>query len=150
MHKKSVFLYCGVVVFGVSAWVSGMTAIASTPVRERATFDASLKMPADIERLLRRSCADCHSEATQWPWYAKIPPASWMVQRDVEEARKAMNFSAWAAMSAGRAKGALAASCADVEVGRMPLGKYLLMHPDARMSAPEIRRFCEWSRRVGR
>jgi hypothetical protein len=126
-----------------------MTAIANTSAGKRATFDASLKMPADIEHILRRSCADCHSEATRWPWYAKIPPASWMVQRDVEEARQAMDFSAWSEMSAGKAKGILAASCADMESKRMPLGKYLLMHPSARMSAQEIRRFCEWSRGVG-
>jgi len=106
-------------------------------------------MPADIEHILRRSCADCHSETTRWPWYAKIPPASWMVQKDVEEARQAMDFSAWSEMSAGKAKGILAASCADVKSKRMPLRKYLLMHPSARMSAQEIRRFCEWSQGAG-
>jgi hypothetical protein len=45
--------------------------------------------------LVKQACFDCHSNETRWPWYAKVAPASWMVQHDVTEARAAMNFSDW-------------------------------------------------------
>src|SRR5512134_2904759 len=42
-----------------------------------------------------RACADCHSNETVWPWYSNIAPISWLVQRDVDEGRRALNYSEW-------------------------------------------------------
>ena len=50
--------------------------------------------PATRE-LARQACFDCHSNETQWPAYASIAPASWLVQHDVDEGRAALNFSEW-------------------------------------------------------
>jgi len=43
--------------------------------------------------LTARACFDCHSNATVWPWYSNIAPISWLVQHDVDEGRRAVNFS---------------------------------------------------------
>lgn len=48
---------------------------------------------AATEQLFMRSCADCHSNMTKWPWYSNIAPASWLIQRDVDEGRGEMNIS---------------------------------------------------------
>ena len=45
------------------------------------------------EALLRRACLDCHSNETTWPWYSRIAPVSWLVYKDVNEGRQALNFS---------------------------------------------------------
>ena len=45
--------------------------------------------------LALRACGDCHSAKTTWPWYSNIAPVSWLVQRDVDSGRKALDFSAW-------------------------------------------------------
>ena len=45
--------------------------------------------------LFQRACQNCHSENTQWPWYSRIPPASWMIGKDVDDARRHVNFSNW-------------------------------------------------------
>ena len=42
-----------------------------------------------------RSCFDCHSNETVWPWYSNIAPASWIIQRDVDKGRRKVNFSEW-------------------------------------------------------
>lgn len=51
--------------------------------------------PAHVESILRRACYDCHSNETRWPWYSHVAPASWLVIRDVDRARKHLNFSTW-------------------------------------------------------
>ena len=45
------------------------------------------------EAIARRTCYDCHSNQTIWPWYAYVAPVSWYVVNHVEEGRTAFNFS---------------------------------------------------------
>ncbi len=45
--------------------------------------------------LVQQACYDCHSYQTEWPWYAKIAPISWITWYDVTEGREDMNFSNW-------------------------------------------------------
>lgn len=41
------------------------------------------------------ACFDCHSNETVWPWYSNIAPASWLLQYDVDEGRREVNYSEW-------------------------------------------------------
>jgi hypothetical protein len=45
--------------------------------------------------LAQRACFDCHSNETEWPFYARVAPASWLVQYDVMKGRAELNFSEW-------------------------------------------------------
>ena len=80
-------------------------------------------------RLAVAACYDCHSNETKWPLYSHVAPMSWLVQRDVENGRRELNFSAWD----GDADDAADA----VEDGSMPPRNYTLLHPDARLSDDE-------------
>ena len=118
------------------------------PVSREKTIDAALRVPPHVRSVLAKACANCHSNETKWPWYARIAPVSWLMARDVERGRKAMNFSDWT-QQAGRkpatAMGALTAACANVKSGRMPLPQYRMLHPEARLTPAEIGAFCEWT-----
>lgn len=85
-----------------------------------------------------RSCGDCHSNQTVWPWYSIIAPASWLVQYDVETARKHFNVSEW-----GRKKNDGDEAAEEVESGAMPFPPYLLLHPSARLSENEKAAFLQ-------
>jgi hypothetical protein len=50
---------------------------------------------ANFVAVLDRSCGDCHSNRTAWPWYTQIAPVSWVMAYGVGEGRKAVNFSEW-------------------------------------------------------
>ena len=84
---------------------------------------------ADGRRLAVAACYDCHSNETKWPLYSYVAPMSWLVQRDVENGRRELNFSVWD----GDADDAADA----VEDGSMPPRNYTLLHPDARLSDEE-------------
>ena len=83
-----------------------------------------------VEARARRACFDCHSNETQWPWYAQVAPVSWLLARDVAEGRRHLNFSEW--------RGAEPEELQEVVMeGEMPPALYLLMHPSARLTASE-------------
>jgi heme-binding protein len=56
---------------------------------------SSMSAPTPVIDILRRSCFDCHSSETRWPWYASVAPMSWLVVSDVNEGRGQLNFSKW-------------------------------------------------------
>jgi hypothetical protein len=82
------------------------------------------------EEIARRACYNCHSNESEWPWYAYVAPASWLVQRDVDEGRSAMNFSTGKGVNAGEISEILGEN-------EMPPVQYLLLHPEARLSQQE-------------
>lgn len=85
--------------------------------------------------LAGRACFDCHSNETHWPLYAHVAPASWLVQWDVERGRAALNFSEW-----HRPQKDADEAAEEVRDGAMPPPPYALMHPHARLDAPERER----------
>ena len=89
----------------------------------------------EVRALARRACFDCHSNQTRWPWYSEIAPASWLIYRDVTEGRRHINFSDWDRpdhQHVDEFQQVFAESS-------MPPAQYLLLHPEARLSATEKR-----------
>jgi hypothetical protein len=91
-----------------------------------------------------RACFDCHSNETVWPWYSNIAPASWLVYHDVETGRRFMNFSDWGTRR--QESGEIAEV---VNGGEMPPSQYLLMHPEARLSASEKQELVQGFSKIG-
>lgn len=82
--------------------------------------------------LFQRACFDCHSNTTHWPWYSHVAPVSWLLERDVTDGRRHLNFSQWN-QPQRHAKDV----AREVASGDMPLWFYLPLHPAARLSAAE-------------
>ncbi|MGZ8566989.1 MAG: heme-binding domain-containing protein [Actinomycetota bacterium] len=80
------------------------------------------------------SCFDCHSNLTKWPWYTNVAPISWLVQRDVDEGRRVLNFTEWA-----RPQGGLDEIAEVIGEGEMPPAQYTLTHPGAKLDGAERR-----------
>lgn len=89
------------------------------------------------EELAQRACMDCHSNATTWPWYAYVAPASWLTALHVHEGREGLNFSAINQYPPDRRDDLPGGIKRRVENGRMPLPDYLLLHPVARLTEAE-------------
>lgn len=117
------------------------------PDRTNPPVDPSLvlKAPADVQAILDRSCADCHSSKTHWPWYSNLAPVSWRLADHVKEGRNELSFSEFGAYTPKKAAHKMEEVCEQVKKGEMPLKDYLLLHNDARLSDAEKRRLCEWS-----
>lgn len=112
--------------------------------RENPPSVETIAAPPGVEQILRRSCFDCHSYETQWPWYAYIAPASWLVAYDVHEARDHLNFSTWQLYDEDERIDNLEEMWEEVEEGNMPLWYYLPLHPEANLDDRERRLLHEW------
>src|SRR6266516_1325752 len=107
---------------------------------------SNLAMPTEVRALIRRSCADCHSNQTVWPWYSYVAPVSWLVERDVRHGRDHMNFSRWPEYSLQQQEKLLADVASALKNREMPLAQYAVMHRDARLSDAEIDIVYQWAR----
>ncbi len=97
------------------------------PVTGEPAWDAP-----ETRALARQACFDCHSNETAWPAYANIAPASWLVQRDVDEGRAVLNFSEWT-----RPQEEAKEAAEVVLETEMPPAAYLLVHAHARLSTAD-------------
>jgi hypothetical protein len=112
----------------------------------QALLDGAQLTP-EVTRVFERACQDCHSNNTQWPWYARIAPVSWMVTSDVERGRDFMNLSDWSHYSSSRKLGYLAAMADATRNRQMPPRVYSALHPNARLTAPERSLIANWAGR---
>jgi hypothetical protein len=85
--------------------------------------------------LAARACFDCHSNLTTWPWYSNVAPVSWLVQRDVDGGRGALNFSEWNRPQDGAGDVAEAISS-----GSMPPWFFTIVHPKSNLSKADQQR----------
>ena len=107
---------------------------------------APISVPDDVQTVLKNSCYDCHSNLTEWPWYSRVAPASWLVYRDVKKGRDEMNFSEWGDYSERRRNSKLEEIEELVTEKKMPLKIYLSLHPEARLSVADKETLIYWSR----
>ena len=120
------------------------------PIDPQREVHAFVPADAAAAAVIQRSCNDCHSHSTVWPWYSHVAPASWLVVSDVNRGRKAMNLSDWAAYPPEEQQKHLTEICNEVSEGEMPAFSYTLVHRNARLSQTDIAAVCGWTRSSAR
>src|SRR5438445_9124859 len=103
------------------------------------------KIDPQVPSILERSCIDCHSERTQYPWYSYVAPVSWLIQSDVAGGRERLNLSRWSEYSQQRRERSLSEIANQVRDGDMPLPQYTLIHRDARLSESDVNAIFQWT-----
>ena len=108
-------------------------------------IEAKLSVPPEVMTIFNRSCSDCHSNRTQWPWYSAVAPVSWLVTYDVRQGRREMNFSEWGNTDPKKNANALQKICREMTAKEMPGAIYPLMHPGATVTDVDIQTVCRWT-----
>ena len=111
----------------------------------QATLQARVQVPTPVAAILDRSCRDCHSNDTRWPWYTNVAPVSWWVIDHVNHGRSHFNYSEWATYPPDEAAKLLKGTCELAQKGEMPLPSYLPMHRGARLSPQDVAALCAWA-----
>ena len=114
------------------------------PVDETQTINASTQMTPQVSGIIDRSCRDCHSNKTVWPWYSNVAPVSWFVIGHVNEGRQMMNLSEWGRLDREQQDRKLRQICDEVQDGAMPLSSYTPMHPGSTLSEQDKKTLCDW------
>lgn len=141
----------------VSIWKKSVIGLASTLIiiqffqprenKQRNTA-TTISMPENIKHILSRSCFDCHSNNTKYPWYSSIQPTGWILARHIQKGKADLNFDEFTGYSERRQITKLRSIRTSIKEGAMPLSSYLLIHQDARLSAVEKRLITEWAERL--
>lgn len=125
-----------IVVLGIAGVVAIFALIQLIPYGRNHTNPPVLAEPnwdsPQTRQLAERACFDCHSNETVWPWYANVAPASWLIQKDVDEGREKLNFSEW-----NQPQEELDEIGEVIQEGEMPPFQFLILHPEGKLSAEE-------------
>ena len=100
--------------------------------------------PPKIAAILKRSCYDCHSNETRWPWYGYVAPLSWWMERDVELGRKQLNFSEWGSYYQSTKIRKLQWIDRTLGQGNMPPWSYRMLHPQAALNQTDLVSLQQW------
>jgi hypothetical protein len=117
--------------------------------RTNPPVESEVKAPPAVMAALRKACWDCHSNETDWPWYASVAPMSWVVAHDVNEGRGELNFSRWSSVDAKRLEKLGREIAEDVQGGDMPPLLYRLAHRSQRPTDADRAAIVAWARTLG-
>lgn len=118
----------------------------TAPVVQAETLEATTQVPENVAQILKRSCNDCHTNQTIYPWYSDVAPFSWLLANHINEGRQKLNFSVWNTYNASKKQRKLDEVCDQVIGGEMPYNQYLWMHSDAKLSDEDKRLLCDWTK----
>jgi heme-binding protein len=131
-----------VAVGGAQIHPFGTTGVSGT----NQTILRDAQIDPDTLALVQRACQNCHSEGTVWPWYGHVAPISWLLARDVQQARLHVNLSQWQDYSTDDRLRLLSEIGSAVRNREMPVQRYLLLHPEARLTNIEREQLYRWTR----
>src|SRR5580765_7136801 len=70
------------------------------PIVPGETLEAAVSVPPDIAQIMVRSCNDCHTNTTIYPWYANVQPIGWFLKDHIDDGKRDLNFSIFNTYSA--------------------------------------------------
>jgi hypothetical protein len=118
---------------------------SNPPLDPSQSFDSQLHVSPQVAAIFDRSCNDCHSHKTRWPWYSNVAPVSWFVIGHVNEGRSMMNLSEWGHFDRDQQARKLRQMCEEVQDGAMPLSSYTPLHPGSKLSSDDVKVLCDWT-----
>jgi hypothetical protein len=119
--------------------------MTNAAIDESRTVNARLRVTPEVNAILARSCNDCHTQRTRFPWYSRVAPFSWLLDDHIREGREHLDFSNWAAYDAEEQDLLLQNVCRITRRGAMPVPSYLYIHRDAKLSEADVKTLCDWT-----
>lgn len=111
-----------------------------------ASITARFRVPDTVLGLLRRSCFDCHSDNTVYPWYASVEPLGWWLNSHIRDGKRNLDFDQFASYRPMRQFIKFRQIVDQVQRDEMPLPSYLLIHRYAVLSPAEKDSLFQWAR----
>jgi hypothetical protein len=102
-------------------------------------------VPENVEQILVKACNDCHSNSTDYPWYAEVQPIAWWLEDHVKDGKKHLNFNEFATYRLAKQYHKLEEVFDEVKGGEMPLESYTIVHKDAKLTLEERNALMDWS-----
>ena len=108
-----------------------------------ALFKSETKISEEVFQIMKTNCFDCHSNQTEYPWYAEISPLSFWFKDHIDEGKDELNFSEWGTYSLKKKDHKLEELIEEVDEGEMPLDSYTWIH--GKLSENDQKVLLEWA-----
>lgn len=102
-------------------------------------------VPENVKATLTNACYDCHSNNTNYPWYASIEPVSYWLSGHINDGKEHLDFSQWDLYSAKKKAHKLEEINEAVTEGWMPLDSYKWLHADATLTEEQSQAVANWA-----
>ena len=114
------------------------------------THDVSKKyeLPEEVNKILTVACNDCHSNRTEYPWYANVQPVAWWLNDHVVDGKKHLNFSDFTQLPIAVQNHKFEEVIEVLEENEMPLASYtyLGLHKEANLSSEQKETLMNWAK----
>ncbi len=101
-----------------------------------------------VQQIFTKACNDCHSNNTNYPWYANIQPVAWWLNDHVNDGKKHFNLNEFASYRIAKQYKKLEECMEEVKDGEMPLESYTIIHKNAILSPREKELLYDWANAV--
>jgi hypothetical protein len=106
-------------------------------------------VPENVHDILKKSCYDCHSNNTVYPWYNNIQPVAWWLSSHINEGKGELNFSEFASYTPKKQYHKLESIVKSQKEGWMPLDSYLWIHKGAILNQQQKEALIAWADSLG-
>ena len=106
------------------------------------------QIPADVKTILAKACNDCHTNNTDYPWYAKFQPIHWWLDNHIRDGKKHLNYDEYTNRNLRYQYHKMEETIEMVKEGKMPLKSYTWVHKDAILTAEEKAKITGWAESV--
>jgi len=107
-------------------------------------ISVSYPVPDEVKIILAKACNDCHSNKTEYPWYANIQPAAFWLNDHVVDGKRHLNFNEFNKYRIAKQYKKLEECIDEVKEGEMPLESYTLIHKNAILTEAEKITLTNW------
>jgi len=101
-------------------------------------------VPKNVQGILKKACYACHSNNTQYPWYAYVQPIHWFLDNHIRSGKEELNFNEFAGYTVRRQQSKLRAIENSIKDSTMPLSSYTLIHRGAILNQQEKSVILKW------
>ncbi len=106
---------------------------------------ASYQIPDSLQKNLKVSCYDCHSNTTVYPFYFKIQPVAWFLNNHIQDGKRHLNFSEFNTYPLWRQHEGFKDIVEQLKKDEMPLTSYTLIHRNAILTASQKLAIEDWA-----
>ena len=107
-------------------------------------FTMVYAVPENVQAMLKNSCYNCHSNSTNYPWYAYVQPFGWFLASHINEGKSELNLSEFGGYSPRRQKSKLKSMAGSVRDGSMPISSYTMIGRNARLRESGKKILLDW------
>jgi hypothetical protein len=143
--KRKIIYFFLFVIFGIQ-FIRPRRNVAQQETKK--SIDKLLPVPESVRAGLLTACYDCHSNNTNYPWYANIQPMGWLLAKHIRNGKAELNFDEFGNYSKRRRISKLRSIQSSIKDGSMPLASYTVLHRDARLTAETKELIIEWANKI--